>query len=101
LTTGESFKGPAELKVILLKKKREQYVHCLSEKMLTYALGRGLERYDKCAVDEIAQKLSKEHYGFTTLITAVVKSTPFQMHRGDDKRTEAAPTATPVAVPGQ
>jgi hypothetical protein len=60
-----------------------------------------LERYDKCAVDEIAQKLSKEHYGFTTLITAVVKSTPFQMHRGDDKRTEAAPTATPVAVPGQ
>ncbi|MEW6161657.1 MAG: DUF1592 domain-containing protein, partial [Verrucomicrobiota bacterium] len=51
LVSGERFQGPAELRKILLQAKRDEFVRSLSEKMLTYALGRGLEYYDKCAVD--------------------------------------------------
>ena len=87
---GESFKGVADLKAILLKSKREQFARCLSEKMLTYALGRGLEHYDRCAVDDIAKSLAKNHYRFLALITAVVKSTPFETRRGDAHKEETA-----------
>src|SRR2546425_317058 len=58
LVSGESFNGPDDLKNILMKSKRDDFVHCLTEKMLTYALGRGLEYYDKCAVDQITQRLA-------------------------------------------
>jgi hypothetical protein len=83
LVSGETFNGPAQLKTILLNQKRDDFVRCLTEKVLTYALGRGMEYYDKCAVDQIARKLPKEHYRFSTLIVEVVKSTPFQMGRGE------------------
>ena len=61
-------------------------MRCLSEKMLTYALGRGLEYYDKCAVDQITKSLQKNSYRFSSLILEVVKSTPFQMRRGEGDR---------------
>ena len=58
--------------------------------MLTYALGRGLEYYDKCAVDQITKRLARSRYRFSALIMEVTKSTPFQMRRGEDKQlTEA------------
>jgi hypothetical protein len=87
---GQSFKNVAEFKKILLKKKRDQFARCLSEKMLTFALGRGLERYDKCAVDEIAKQLEGSHYRFSALIAGVVESTPFQMRRGESHKGETA-----------
>ncbi len=90
LADGESFKNVADLKTIILKRKREQFTRCLAEKMLTYALGRGLEHYDKCAVDDIAKNLAKNHYRFSALITGVVKSTPFEMRRGDGHKEETA-----------
>ncbi len=83
LVTGEKFNGPAELRRILAESKREEYLKCLSEKMLTYALGRGLEYYDKCAVDQILKRLSANEDRFSALILGVVKSTPFQMRRGE------------------
>lgn len=83
LGNGESFLGPGELKALLLKRKRNEFIRCLSEKMLTYALGRGLEYYDKCAIDKIANGMTKDHYKFSSLIDEVVKSTPFQMLRGE------------------
>ena len=86
LVSGESFKGAGELTAVLVKKKRDEFVHCLSEKMLTYALGRGLEYYDKCALDKMAQGLAKGRYKFSVLIAEVVKSTPFQMRRGEGDR---------------
>ena len=49
---GEKFNGPAELRKVLLG-KADQFRRCLAEKLLTFALGRGLEYYDKCAVDDI------------------------------------------------
>jgi hypothetical protein len=51
--------------------------------MLTYALGRGLEYYDGPASDKIAAAMEANDYKFSTLIMEVVKSTPFQMRRGD------------------
>ena len=86
LVSGESFHGPEELRAVLLKSKRSEFVRCLSEKMLTYALGRGLEYYDKCAVDQITKGLRKTNYRFSSLILEVVKSTPFQMRRGEGDR---------------
>jgi hypothetical protein len=83
LVTGETFKGPTELAQILATKKREDFIHCLAEKMLTYALGRGLEYYDGPASDKIAAAMEANDYKFSTLIMEVVKSTPFQMRRGD------------------
>jgi hypothetical protein len=78
LPDGQKFQGPAELKTIL-KAKKELFGRSLAEKMLTYALGRGLEYYDKCAVDKIVAELAKNDYRFSTLIAEIVHSDPFQM----------------------
>jgi hypothetical protein len=78
LPSGQSFKGPAELKTIL-KGKKDLFGRCLTEKMLTYALGRGLEYYDRCAVDKVLKALEKNDYRFSTLLLETVKSEPFQM----------------------
>jgi len=90
LVTGETFKGPAELRNILLKQKRGDFIRCLTEKMLTYALGRGLEYYDRCASDQIAKDLAKKNYRFSQLITAIVKSAPFQQRRGEQDKSLAS-----------
>ncbi len=86
LVSGESFNTPGQLRLILLKSKNEEFVHCLSEKMLTYALGRGLEYYDKCALEQIAKGLAKNKYKFASFILEVVKSVPFQQRRGEGDR---------------
>ena len=83
LVTGESFSGANDLKSILLKTKRDDFVHCLSDKMLTYALGRGLEYYDKCALEQITKRLARDQYRFSSLVLEVVKSAPFQLRRGE------------------
>jgi hypothetical protein len=80
LPTGESFKGAKELKGIL-KKRSEAFGRCLAEKMLTYALGRGVDYYDKCALDDIVAALKKDDYKFSRLVLAVVHSDPFQLRR--------------------
>jgi hypothetical protein len=81
LPSGESFKSPKELRNILMK-YREDFVRCLTEKMLTYALGRGLEYYDKCAVDTIGVELKQNDYRFSALIQSIVKSDPFHRRAG-------------------
>lgn len=75
LPTGESFKGPNDLKSIL--KSRDTFVRSLAEKVLTFALGRGLEYYDKCVVDDLCAGLARDEYRITTLITGVVRSAAF------------------------
>lgn len=76
--SGEHFSGPRELQSLLASEKKEQFVRCLADKMLTYALGRGLERYDKCALDRITQNLVRQNYKFSALVFEIVKSVPFQ-----------------------
>jgi hypothetical protein len=81
LPSGQSFKGPKELSAIL-KAKEPEFRRCLAEKMLTYALGRGLEYFDKCALDDICKEVAKGENRFGALVMAVVKSEPFQMRKG-------------------
>jgi hypothetical protein len=81
LPDGKTFQGPAELKQIL-KEKKDQFSRCLAEKMLTYAIGRGLEYYDKRPVDRVVAQLAKNDYKFSTLIAEIVKSDPFRLRRG-------------------
>lgn len=77
---GQKFNGPAELREILLEQK-DQFVRTMTEKMLTYALGRGLEYYDECAVQDITKAMAANDYRFSTLVLGIVKSEPFQMRR--------------------
>jgi Protein of unknown function (DUF1592)/Protein of unknown function (DUF1588)/Protein of unknown function (DUF1587)/Protein of unknown function (DUF1585)/Protein of unknown function (DUF1595)/Planctomycete cytochrome C len=86
LPGGKSFQGPADLKSILRGSKKDQFSRNLVQQVLTYALGRGLEYYDRCAVDEILDALRKDDDRFATLIVGVVKSGPFLMRttRGDE-----------------
>ena len=79
---GKSFATPAEMRT-LLKEDLPEVSRCLTEKMLTYALGRGLQAYDRRAVDQIGRKLAESDYKFQTLIYEVVRSLPFQQRRGD------------------
>ena len=77
LPTGETIDGPEGLKKVL--KSRETFIRALAEKMLTFALGRGLEYYDKCAVDEICRSLKVNGHKFSTLLHGVVNSKPFRL----------------------
>lgn len=81
LPTGEKIAGPTELKEIL-KTRQNLFARCITEKLLTYALGRGLEYYDRPAVDRIATALGQNGYRFSTLVVETVKSEPFRMRRG-------------------
>jgi hypothetical protein len=87
LLTGEKFGDHSEFIRILAAQKKDQFVRAMADKMLTYALGRGLEYYDKCAVDEITGRLAKNEYEFSQLVLGIVKSTPFQKRRGDASET--------------
>jgi hypothetical protein len=86
LPDGQSFGGPDDLKQIL--KSRDTFIRCLTEKLLTYALGRGLEYYDQCAVDRIVADLAENDYRFTVLVNAIVQSEPFRKKKiGDPNET--------------
>ena len=99
LASGEDFKGPTELRDILLTKKRAGFLRCVSEKMLTYALGRGMEFYDRTAIEKISGALDKDPK-FSTLVLGIVKSVPFQMRRGEgDHRQFSAGAKTAAAAP--
>jgi uncharacterized protein DUF1592/uncharacterized protein DUF1588/uncharacterized protein DUF1585 len=82
LPNGKSFQGPAELRRILLDDK-DAFARGLTEKLLTYALGRGLERYDRLTINAISRKLAENGYRFSTLVSEIVNSAPFRMRRGE------------------
>ncbi len=82
LPSGEKFAGPLEL-VQVLKKKQSDVSRNIVEKMLTYALGRGLEYYDQCAVDSIVRAHAKAEFRFSALVLQIVKCDPFLKRRGD------------------
>jgi len=88
LSAGKTFNGPAELKKIL-KSKPDLFVRCLTERMLTYALGRGLEEYDECTVERVAAGVAKNDYKFSSLVIEIVKSDAFQKKRGADQKEHA------------
>ena len=81
LPGGIQFERAAGLKKILVSNYRDQFEDTVTEKLLTYALGRGLEYYDKPAVRSIMRQAERDNFRISALIGAIVKSTPFQMRR--------------------
>jgi hypothetical protein len=81
LITGESFNNIRELKHILATERHLDFYRTLAEKLLIYALGRGLEYYDVETVDRIVDRLEKSDGHFSALLMGVVESTPFQKRR--------------------
>jgi mono/diheme cytochrome c family protein len=82
LPNGKSFQSPAEMRAVL-KEDVPEFARCLTEKMLIYSLGRGLERYDNRTLDDIDRKLAASGYRFQALIHEIVRSLPFQSRRGE------------------
>ena len=75
LTNGTTFSGPRELKQVL--KSNRNFVRGLTQKMMIYALGRGLEYYDKCACDAVIAQAAKQGNTFSALVIGIVTSDPF------------------------
>jgi hypothetical protein len=80
LPEGESFNGPTELRKVLMTRK-DEFVRAMVEKMLTYALGRGLQNADRRTVREIAADVAKDGYRFSALVNGIVASDAFQKRR--------------------
>lgn len=78
LPDGTEFNGVKELRSLLAVGRKDQFARCLAEKMLIYAMGRGTEYYDKCAIDEIVSYAQQHEYRFAYLIAGIILSDPFQ-----------------------
>ncbi|HEX3135357.1 MAG TPA: DUF1585 domain-containing protein, partial [Planctomycetota bacterium] len=89
MPSGETFNGPQELKK-LLKNRQERILTTVVERMLSYALGRGIERYDRTTVRQIVKNLTADQYHAQTLIREVALSLPFRFKRN--------PTIAPATV---
>jgi len=87
LTTGEKFQGSAELKAILVESKRDLFLRNLTERMLSYALRRGVEYYDTPTVKQVMADLEANKFHATNLVVSVVQSYPFQYRRNDQQET--------------
>jgi hypothetical protein len=83
LPDGTAFSGPAGLREVLLKRK-DMFVEVFTERLLTYALGRGVEEYDMPVVRKIVHEASADDQRWSSIILGIVNSTPFQMRRVKD-----------------
>ena len=81
LASGEEFKGAGELKQILKTNHRKDFYRCLTEKLMNYAVGRGMEYYDTESVDRIVERLERENGRFSALLMGIIESAPFQQRR--------------------
>src|SRR5207244_13033608 len=89
LPDGTRFNGPAELRKLLLSHPQE-LVTTVTEKLLTYALGRGVQYYDAPAVRKVAHEAAPGDYRWSSIIVGIVKSAPFQMRKSAESATTAA-----------
>jgi len=87
LPDGSSFKGPVELRALMLSRK-DDFIRCLTEKMVTFALGRGVEYYDASTIKSIRKALADNEYRVSTLVTEIAKSYPFQYRRDRARGSE-------------
>jgi len=84
LPGGINFEGPAGLKKVLME-RQNYFVECISEKLLTYALGRGLEHYDLPVVRQVRREAAAKDNRFSELVLAIANSVPFQMRRSPER----------------
>ncbi len=87
LPNGTKLNGPSELKKVLLTGHRDEFVSTVIEKLMTYALGRGLEAHDAPAIRSIARSTAAEQFRLPALIAAIVSSKPFQMRQAEGTKT--------------
>ena len=89
MPNGKSFQDPAQMRTVL-QAELPDFARCVTEKMLTYALGRGLERYDRRTVETITKAIEPANYPFQALVKEIVHSLPFQMRRGETPREKSS-----------
>jgi len=99
LITGEAFRDIRELKRILTTDRRIDYYRCLTEKVMIYALGRGVEAHDVHSVDQIVEQLEREGGRFSVLLNGVIASAAFQRQRATDPvlTTSIPPSPAPFS----
>ena len=85
LPSGQTFDGPQELRHLLLQ-RQDDFRRCLSEKMLTFALGRGLEYYDACAVERIVNRLQADDDRFAIVVEEIIKSPAFRQRESGESQ---------------
>lgn len=81
LPDGTAFQGPGDFKLVL-RNRKDQFTRSLIEKLMTYALGRGVEFYDRPVLDRIQANVAKGDYKMSVLLTEIIQSEPFRMRRG-------------------
>ena len=82
LPDGKKFSGPTQLKAVLMGNKRE-FAYSFVEKLMTFALGRGVDTKDKCFVEDVVKKAAANNYKFSTIVQGIVSSDPFKKRKGD------------------
>ncbi|MEO7413582.1 MAG: DUF1592 domain-containing protein [Opitutaceae bacterium] len=98
LITGESFADIRGLKDVLVTSHRRDFYYCISEKLLTYALGRGLQYYDEVTLDQLVAQLEASGGRSSVLLQGIVNSAPFQQRR-QTTPSLAGETPSPTQVP--
>jgi mono/diheme cytochrome c family protein len=93
LSDGSKVSGAVDLRQMLLA-RQGQFVATLTEKLFTYAMGRGVEYYDMPAVRAIVRDAARNQYRFSSLIVGIAKSVPFQMKVKKSPEAEATPVST-------
>jgi hypothetical protein len=95
LPGGRTFQGPKELKALMLQ-DRDKFTAGLTEKLMIYALGRGVERFDRPTLEAIEADLAKHDYRFSRLVLDIVNSLPFQMKHAPEVKLSSvtAPKGT-------
>ena len=80
LPDGRRFEGPSGLRAELLRSP-DQFMHTVTEKLLTYALGRGVEHFDAPAIRAIVRAAERDEYRFASVVSGIVNSTPFKLRK--------------------
>jgi len=91
LITGEPFANAEELAALIAGPRRQDFHRCLAEKLLTYAIGRGLEYFDDPTVNTMVERMDRDGGGLGTLVHAVTESVPFRMRRPSLTAVEPIP----------
>jgi len=100
LADGTKVSGVADLRAALLSRPNV-FAGTMTEKLLTYALGRGLEYYDMPAVRAVTHQAALNNYRFSSLILGIVESAPFQMRRSQDRESAPATSVAAIRSPNQ
>ena len=100
LADGTKVSGVADLRAALLSRPNV-FTGTMTEKLLTYALGRGLEYYDMPAVRSVTGVAARNNYRFSSLILGIVESTPFQMRRLQEPDSAPATSVADIRRPNQ